>query len=160
MVGIYKITSPSGNVYIGQTWNYKRRLYEYKSLGSCKRQIHIFRSLSKYGFDKHQFELVHKLPNDITQDIMDNYEILYYNQYKNLKVSMLNSREPGKGGKLTQQAKEKLSISHIGKIHSDNTKLKISQSLIGKKRGPHSEEAKLKMRNAKLGKKYLQSIEN
>jgi hypothetical protein len=32
IVGIYKITSPSGKVYIGQSINIERRIKEYKNL--------------------------------------------------------------------------------------------------------------------------------
>lgn len=139
-IGIYKITSPSGKIYIGQTWNFKRRLYEYKT--SCKKQVQIFNSISKYGFENHKFELVHELPEDTNQEILDQYEIFYYNHYKELKFRMLNSREPGKGGKLTKETKKKLSIAHIGMRHSEETKTKIKNSATGRK---FSEETKIKI---------------
>lgn len=55
--GIYKITSPSGRVYIGQTDNFKRRIKEYERL-ECKSQTRLFYSLSKYGFKNHQFDII------------------------------------------------------------------------------------------------------
>lgn len=40
---IYKITSPSGKKYIGQTVKLKERIYYYKTL-RCKKQSKIFNS--------------------------------------------------------------------------------------------------------------------
>ncbi len=61
MIGIYKITSPSGKVYIGQTWNFNTRLRKYKSL-HCSKQPKIYNSLRKYGVFSHTFEIIHELP--------------------------------------------------------------------------------------------------
>ena len=36
MVGIYKITSPSGRVYVGQSTNIEKRFAEYRGLRNCK----------------------------------------------------------------------------------------------------------------------------
>ena len=46
----------------------------------------------------------------------------------------------------------KMSENNKGKILSEETKMKISESQIGKKRGPMSEETKLKISNANKGK--------
>lgn len=55
--GIYKITSPSRKVYIGQSKNIYKRWLQYRSL-NCKSQILLYNSLKKYGVDKHVFEIV------------------------------------------------------------------------------------------------------
>jgi len=54
LIGIYKITSPSKKVYIGQSWNIKERFrkYNYKS-----NQQLLMRSFSKYGLENHVFEI-------------------------------------------------------------------------------------------------------
>ena len=57
MIGIYKITSPSGKVYIGQSRNIKNRKWRYKRL-DCKSQVKLYSSFKKYGFDKHKFEII------------------------------------------------------------------------------------------------------
>jgi group I intron endonuclease len=57
MIGIYKITSPSGRIYIGQSINIKRRFKEYNSrLG--KGQLLLNRSFLKYGVENHIFEII------------------------------------------------------------------------------------------------------
>ena len=57
MIGIYKITSPNGRIYVGQSKNIEKRIKCYKSL-NCKGQKLLYRSLLKYGVDKHKFEII------------------------------------------------------------------------------------------------------
>lgn len=45
---VYKITSPSGKVYIGQTINYKVRYAKYNNL-NCKQQLRLYNSFIKNG---------------------------------------------------------------------------------------------------------------
>ena len=104
MVGIYKILSPSGKIYIGQTWDIKRRFKEYKN--PQKTQTKIYNSISKYGYENHKFEIVHELPKDINQKVLDDYEILYWEHYKSLGFRMLNIKDAGKGGKHSEESIE------------------------------------------------------
>jgi len=62
MKGIYKITNPHGEVYIGQSINIERRFQEYKKL-RCREQRLIFESLAKYGWLNHKFEILEKCDN-------------------------------------------------------------------------------------------------
>ena len=57
MIGIYKITSPSGKVYIGQSVNINLRIKYYSSL-SCINQPKLYNSLQKYGWNNHIFEII------------------------------------------------------------------------------------------------------
>ena len=58
MVGIYKITSPTGRVYIGQAIDIHVRWEKnYKKL-QCKKQPRLYNSLLKYSFSQHIFEVV------------------------------------------------------------------------------------------------------
>jgi group I intron endonuclease len=60
MIGIYKITSPSGRIYIGQSTNIQRRWERaYKKL-KCKGQPRLYASIVKYGFSEHIFEVKEK----------------------------------------------------------------------------------------------------
>lgn len=56
-IGIYKITSPSGKIYIGQSQNIGRRFITYKTNGSCFQPV-LKNSLKKHGYDNHKFEIV------------------------------------------------------------------------------------------------------
>lgn len=134
MVGIYKITSPSGRVNIGQSWDIDRRWDEYKKR-SCIQQPLVYRSFSKYGVDKHRFEVLQELPSDITQKALDNLEIFFIKCYKECGFSMMNLQEGGRGGKHAKESKLKMSMNGKGGGKSV-------------KRGPMSEEMKKNISNA------------
>jgi len=112
--GIYKITSPSGKVYIGQSRNILIRWRDHKRDKSAKSRV--FYSLRKYGAEAHIFDIIHELPIDVDQDVITIYEQLYMDMYASCKVVLLNLREAGSRGKLSQEAKVKLSNSLKGKI--------------------------------------------
>lgn len=57
IIGIYKITSPSGRIYIGQSRNTSQRAYGYKKL-NCKGQTKLCNSINKYGWEAHTFEVI------------------------------------------------------------------------------------------------------
>lgn len=59
--GIYKITSPSGKIYIGQTNNIQDRVRRYKH-SYCKGQRYLYSSIEKYGWDSHKFEVLEECP--------------------------------------------------------------------------------------------------
>ena len=107
MIGIYKIINPKGKVYIGQSWDIVDRRKRYNRL-ACKKQVKLYNSIKKYGWNNHIFEVCHELPVDITQGILDNYEVLYYNLYKDCNIEMLNIKEPGKGGKHSPETIQKM----------------------------------------------------
>ena len=57
MIGIYKITSPSGKIYIGQSINIEKRINSYKYSASIK-QRKIYNSIIKYGIEYHDFTII------------------------------------------------------------------------------------------------------
>jgi len=57
MIGIYKITSPSKKIYIGQSIDIEKRFKYYLNL-NCKKQTKLYNSLKKYGYKKHFFEVI------------------------------------------------------------------------------------------------------
>lgn len=135
---IYKITSPSGKVYIGQSWDFDSRMRSYKSV-NCKKQPGIYRSLLKYGFSKHRFVIICELPDNTTQDELDEKEIYYFWLYKNMGISMLNVRYPGKGGKFTKESIEKRASQIRGRKLSEEHRQKLINNM-------NSEEQKEKRR--------------
>lgn len=94
IVGIYKITSPSGKVYIGQSWDIRQRLKYYKA-GHCKGQLKIHNSLLKYSFNAHSFEIIYELPSDTTQSVLDEFETFFIQQFTEAGIEMLNIRPGG-----------------------------------------------------------------
>lgn len=63
--GIYKIISPSGRVYIGQSVDMNSRWRSYKnSLDSNKKQHKLYNSFKKHGIENHVFELIEECEVD------------------------------------------------------------------------------------------------
>lgn len=113
MIGIYKITNPENQVYIGQSCNIKRRFSEYKGIG-CSGQIRIYASIMKHGIENHIFEVI----KECDKSDLNNLERYYQNEYDSAGINGLNLM-------LT------MSDDEIG-CHAENTKNKISRSLTGK----------------------------
>ena len=65
--GIYKITSPSGNCYVGSSQNIEARWYHHKH--GMKRQTHHCNALNqtaiKYGVENLSMELLEECHKDI-----------------------------------------------------------------------------------------------
>ncbi len=57
MIGIYKITSPSKKIYIGQSRNIEKRFIQYKN-NLAKGQKALNSSFLKYGYENHIFEII------------------------------------------------------------------------------------------------------
>ena len=104
---IYKITSPTNKVYIGQTKDWIRRKDEYKHL-KCVGQTKLYNSLVKYGFNKHNTEIAEILATSVSQDELDLREVHWWKYYKDLGFEMLNLKEPGRKGKYSEESKKKM----------------------------------------------------
>lgn len=158
IVGIYKITSPSGRVYIGQSWDMKKRWYNYRG-NVANKQHHLHASFRKYGARNHEYKVVHELPSDTSQEVMDSYEQLYMDLYRGCGMKLMNLKEGGSKGKHTEESLKRMSIALTGvprkrdpnkKINrapqSEITKMKISEANLGYK---HTDAAKAKMKEAR-----------
>lgn len=173
MIGIYKITSPTGRIYIGQSNNSVRRESEYKYLGSgVKSQTKIYRSILKYGWENHIFEVIEECEfEDMNcrerywQDFYDVLNgglncVLVETHTKNKKFSeevIEKMRKKLTGRRHTVKTKLKMSKAKKGENHPNwgkglpqKTKDKIRDGNSGKVR---SEETKRKISKSKIGKK-------
>ena len=146
MVGIYKIVSPIGKVYIGQSWNLKQRACTYKKL-KCLRQPKLYNSLVKHGWMSHLFEIIHILPEDTTQEILNYYEVFYWQECISHNTNMLNIKEPGSNGKHSQTSKQKIADSKRGKMRSIETKEKVSKALKGREVSKEAIANRIETRN-------------
>lgn len=80
MIGIYKITSPSGRIYIGQSRDINKRKNYYSKL-DCKNQIRLYNSLLKYGWINHLFEIIEEC-DFANLNVRERYWQEYYNCIK------------------------------------------------------------------------------
>lgn len=58
IIGIYKITSPNGRIYIGQSRDFKNRTYDYVNSKFIKKQTRLYNSFKKYGPENHILEFI------------------------------------------------------------------------------------------------------
>lgn len=151
MIVIYKIESPSGKVYIGQSRNVELRLRSYRS-GNCHKQKKLKASINKYGWDEHWFEIIQEIPDDAPQNVVNECEQIYMDIYRDRGIELLNIREGGSNGKHSQESIDKMKgncgVHMIGRKLSKESIEKRTEKQKGMKR---SEESKEKYRQSKLG---------
>jgi group I intron endonuclease len=131
MTGIYKITSPIGKVYIGQSKNILNRFSSYKKK-DCKRQKLLYRSFVKYGVSNHTFEVIEECKlselNERERYWQEHYNVIGSN---GLNLSLVNTKE--KKFVHSKESKNKISKTHKGKKLSKNHIEAIRNSRRGKK---------------------------
>lgn len=121
IIGIYKITSPSKRVYIGQSINvYNTWKCRYKYL-SCKKQPKIYNSLKKYGSKVHIFEILEECTLDQLNE-RETYWKQYYLDQLGWKYMLFCELYDRGGGPKSEETKHKISQTSKGKIHSEETK--------------------------------------
>ena len=160
MIGIYKITSPSGKIYIGQSVNILSRINKYKN-AKCITQPIILKSILKYGWENHVFEIVCECKKEELNEKERYYQEIFECIGKNgLNCMLTNTRT--KSGKARQETIDKLTGRKLpestrekmrNKKLSEETRRKISQSNTGRK---VSEETKKKISQSNSGKKRTQ----
>jgi group I intron endonuclease len=157
--GIYKITSPNGRIYIGQSCRIEARWTHYKAM-DCKDQPKLYNSFLKYGVKNHEFAILEEC-----EIFKLNERERYWQEYYNVITQGLNCTlvsTDSKSGHLSEDTKRKISDANRRRSnrknysHSKETKEKIGLANKGKKpvgfKGNHTEESKQKMSLAKQGK--------
>lgn len=130
---VYKITSPSGRIYIGSTTLLlKIRFRSYKSL-KCKGQIKLYNSLIKYGWDNHISEQLWE--GDIILMYQKEYEYgLLYNVLDYKKgLNLLLPNPNSKSVIVNKESSERRSIAQKNrKSFTEEHRKNISKSKLGK----------------------------
>lgn len=162
--GIYKITSPSGKIYIGQSLDINKRKKHYLNK-SCKGQVRLYHSISKYGFQEHVFEVIEVC--DI--DLLNERERFWQEFYQSTGLNGLNClltktnfkkglfsietrikmSESGKKKVLSEEHKRKIGIAHKGRVFSKESIEKMKKVHTGFK---HSLESVEKIRKNSTGR--------
>lgn len=140
---IYKITSPSGRIYIGQTKNPIRRFEKYKSksLREVECQPMLRNSFLKYGYLNHTTEIIDTHIGD--RSGANDKEMFWIRTYmcNYLKYPEMNGLNLTNGGLVGNGCEKK----------SEETRRKISESLKGRK---VSEFVKQRAAEVHKGHKY------
>jgi group I intron endonuclease len=133
---IYKLVSPNGKIYIGQTNDFDLRMYGHKR-ASERIDNKLYKCVRKYGWDTFTKEILAEVYGKQNADAM---EISLISHYKSASRSGLNTLLTPQGGdvwqgrydtdeymEFVQRMKETVSGSKnpmYGKNHSDETKAK------------------------------------
>jgi len=161
-IGIYKITSPSGKIYIGKSENIEVRWRDYKH---SKSQPRLIRSFKKYAIENHFFEIIEECEKEQL-----NKRERYWQEFYNVvgenglncytesintrrrtytKLSKIKMSEGRKGEnnhmygkKLSQEQCKKISETHKGKIISEAQKNKWRISIGDKVKGGNNPRAR------------------
>lgn len=147
MAFVYKITSPNNRIYVGSTMQKKiqNRWKGYKC-ARCTQQVKICRSICKYGFENHKFEILWE--GDISEMYkMESYYGILYNVLDSKKG--LNCQLP-KSDDLIYCISEELrlqrSISKKGKPASEIAKANMKLAWKNRVMNPESKSLMLKKR--------------
>jgi len=134
MIGIYKITSPSKKVYIGQSVNIKRRFLDYKK-SLKKQQIKLFNSIKKYGYENHTFEVIEECNIELLNE-RERYWQDFYNCVENgLNCRLTKTND--KSGILSKETIEKLKNKDFSYLKGNSFRKDIL----------HTEEIKQQIKN-------------
>lgn len=146
--GIYQIQNiVNGKSYIGQSIDLTKRLdnHRRKLRNGTSHNSHLQSSWNKYGENKFLFQILIYLDSGN----LDFYEQMFIEKLRPEYNKRLDCKT-NRGYHLSDLHKDKLRIRQLGKLHTEESKAKISKSLMG--HAPwglagkhHSEEAKKKM---------------
>ena len=111
--GIYKITSPSGKVYIGQSKNVRNRMYRHLN-DSKKGKFPIHSAIKKYGIESMKIECIFELENPYNEKILrllnelEMAFIVFYDSFNN----GYNLTHGGDSNIQTNETKRKISVAN------------------------------------------------
>ena len=130
IIGIYKITSPKNKIYIGQSKNILSNRLNHYINGNCSTQIKLYNSIKKYSWEKHLFEIIEECSLEQLNEREIYWGLLY--DVLNPKTG-LNLKLGETKGLYSEESKDKMSKSSLGKSKSQKHKLNISKARLGMK---------------------------
>ena len=168
MIGtIYKLTSPSNKVYIGQTTNLKDRKRCLKNPNKRYAGIVLMNAIKKYGIENFKYEIIIQIYDSDKyklRDRLDELEIYYIKKYNSYKkgYNMTVGGSGSTGCFQTEESRKKISEKSTGRVGSmlgrrltEEQRKKVSdfaKTRIGNKNPfygkVHSEESKQKIGKA------------
>jgi group I intron endonuclease len=152
MIGIYKITSPTKKIYVGQSIDIAARFKVYNrefGIGQTK----LFNSFKKYGVKAHTFEVIAECEVSELNEMERYYQELYNCIKQGLNCNYVKTTN--RSGKVSEETRLKMVAAQtgnkkwLGKKHTQETKNKMSKSMTGIKK---SYEFCLAISNRKKGK--------
>jgi group I intron endonuclease len=133
---IYKITSPSGRVYVGKTKRLKIRIWEYR-WRSKKRKSIIHDSIKGYGWEAHKLEVI----EEIADELLNEREVFWIKELNTFYLDNEKGMNMTRGGdgnvpswkhNTERRKKQAQRFSgegnpFYGKTHSEETKKRLAK---------------------------------
>lgn len=128
----------NGKSYIGQTWYSlrQRSTRHNRDALSGRGRLPFHRSLKAHGIENFVWSILIQLCD---QKSLDEAEIAFIKELESEHPHGYNMTEGGKGGRMTDETKEKMSKSHLGKVGvwsgknlSSEHRERISKSMMGR----------------------------
>ena len=127
---VYKYTSPSGKIYIGQTnQGLKKRYYNGQGYKHCS---YFYNAICKYGIDNFYKEI---LKENLSLEEANYWEVYYINFFNSTdKKKGYNISSGGNNRTMSQEAKEKLSkkMKENNPMKNKDIAKKVSEKLRGR----------------------------
>lgn len=146
---IYRLTSPSGMVYIGKTWYFSRRMNQHKADAKTMHKCRVLhKAIRKYGFDAFAIDILHSgVVDEAELSRLEIAEIARHNSHLPHGYNMTSGGEGASGLVFTAEHRQKigakvsaarkgvpLKLSHReaisrglkGRVHSQETRNKLS----------------------------------
>jgi group I intron endonuclease len=113
---IYKVTSPSGKVYIGQTTkSLKQRMRSHKNAAVSGSNAPFHRAFRKYG-DKLKWEVIHRNVPLASLGLLEIWNIAKYGSRETGYNCDCGGGISRAGAKCSNESRKRMSESHIGQI--------------------------------------------
>lgn len=77
---IYKITSPSNKIYIGKTYDLRKRINSHKCSARKNKNLILYNSIRKHGWDTHVLEVLENVEDNLLNE-RETYWIKEFNSY-------------------------------------------------------------------------------
>lgn len=88
ITGVYKIVSPDGSTYIGQSKNLRKRIIKHNAKKG--NDTGLRHSVTQYGWEAHKIEIIQECPHSITTRELINLETYYIKLYIDTGVKLVN----------------------------------------------------------------------
>ena len=140
MIGIYKITSPKGRVYIGQSTDVEKRIKYYRYL-HCKKQIRLYNSFIKYGVDNHIFEII----EECDESKLNDRERFYQEKFNVISNNGLNCELTSSSNHprvLSNESKKKIGIKNSGSNNGMYGVIHTEEFKANRRAHKHTDEVK------------------
>ena len=135
---IYKITNPSGRVYVGKTKRLKTRIWEYR-WRSKKRKSIIHDSIKGYGWENHTLEVI----EEVADELLNEREIFWIKELNTFYLDNPKGMNMTRGGdgnvpswmhNIERRKKQSEAFSGVknpfyGKTHTEEYKLRKSKEV-------------------------------